>query len=89
MTTKKYQIVKATLCVASLLTIACGDDGGGQGNEPDAASTFDASVTEFVCDPMGANPAVGALLNAPLESGIEVIVKTPTHPGDPGPTNLP
>ena len=86
MTTKKYQFVKAALCVASLLSFACGDDGG-QG-EADASLGFDAD-TQFVCDPMGANPAMGALLNTPLETDVEVIVKTPQHPGDPGPTNLP
>jgi hypothetical protein len=32
---------------------------------------------------------MGALLNAPVASDVQVIVKTPQHPGDPGPDNLP
>lgn len=46
-------------------------------------------MVEFECDPVGANPEVGALLNAPLDADVEVIMKDPQHPGDPGPENLP
>jgi hypothetical protein len=74
----------ATTC----LFVACGDDGG-SGNAPDAnVGAFDADVT-FVCDPKGANPAMGDLFNAPLANDVEVITKEPQHPGDPGPSNLP
>jgi len=67
---------------------ACGDDGG-SGNTPDANDgAFDADVA-YVCDPKGANPAMGDLFNAPLASDVEVITKEPQHPGDPGPSNLP
>ena len=45
--------------------------------------------SDYVCDPMGENPDVGELLNAPLEDDVEVIIKEPQHPGDPGPDNLP
>ena len=59
---------------------SCGDD--------DGVTTTDAD-TEFTCDPMGDDPAMGALLNAPVDSDVTVIVKDPQHPGDPGPDNLP
>ena len=62
----------------------------------DVAETSDSddpsggtSDGEFECDPMGANPAMGELLNAPVEDDVEVIVKVPQHPGNPGPDNLP
>ena len=42
-----------------------------------------------MCDPIGANPAQGNLFNAPVEADVEVIDKPPTHPGEPGPTDLP
>jgi len=85
MTIKK--IVKNTVLAASLTLVfaTCGDD--------DGQATFDASTTVdasgFVCDPVGANAEMGGLLNAAVDSDVEVIVKTPQHPGDPGPTNLP
>ncbi|MBX2803831.1 MAG: hypothetical protein KTR31_39510 [Myxococcales bacterium] len=44
---------------------------------------------QWECDPVGANPEMGGLLNAPLEDDVEVIDKTPAHPGDPGPVGLP
>jgi hypothetical protein len=79
------QIVVASVFAAGIAVAACGDDSGGS---PDASSNvFDAAG--FTCDPVGSNPAMGALLNATLEGDVEVIVKTPQHPGDPGPTNLP
>ena len=45
--------------------------------------------TAFECDPVGADPVVGELLNAPLDDDVEVIEKVPQHPGDPGPDGLP
>ncbi len=58
--------------------------------ETDAADT-DAGETaaDDMCDPIGANPAQGNLFNAPVEADVEVIDKPPTHPGEPGPTDLP
>lgn len=41
------------------------------------------------CDPVGANPAMGALLNKPLAEGVQLVKKKPTHPGNPGPKGLP
>jgi len=81
------RIVKNTVLAASLtlLFATCGDD--------DGQSTIDASnivdANGFVCDPVGANAEMGMLLNAPVDSDVEVIVKTPQHPGNPGPNNLP
>jgi hypothetical protein len=80
-------LIKSALvatCVAGIA--ACGGD--------DDAPTADASVRDdasagYVCDPEGANPEMGMLLNAPLDSDVEVINKTPQHPGDPGPKDLP
>jgi hypothetical protein len=89
MTTTINQFVKAALCTALLVAAGCGDDGGGNSSDADVNDTIDASVEEYTCDPVGANPAVGLLLNAPLDSSVEVIVKDPRHPGDPGPSNLP
>lgn len=43
------------------------------------------------CNPVGADPAMSALLNKPLGPTVQVIVKTPAHPnpGVPGPDGLP
>lgn len=41
------------------------------------------------CDPVGDNPIMNGLLNEPVQADVEVITKTPQHPGDPGPDNLP
>jgi hypothetical protein len=89
--------ILATLCVKSVLIIcvaglatACGDDDTSGSDDIDASMTSDdAAVGGYVCDPEGADPEMGELLNAPLEDDVEVIVKTPQHPGDPGPENLP
>ncbi len=81
------QIAKSTLVAAGLVFAfaSCGDDDGQVSF--DASNVVDASG--FTCDPVGANPEMGMLLNAPVDSDVEVIVKTPQHPGDPGPANLP
>ena len=41
------------------------------------------------CDPVGAQPEQAALFNAPLAADVEAIQKVPTHPGAPGPSDLP
>ena len=69
------------LGAAALALSACGDDD----NKSDGGNTPAA----WSCDPVGANPAMGALLNEPVDSGVTVVNKTPNHPGDPGPLDLP
>jgi hypothetical protein len=71
-------------CTPLLLLLSCGGTQGGD--------TADSNPNEghlFVCDPVGTHPAMGELLNGPLEADVEVIVKTPQHPGAPGPLDLP
>ncbi len=88
---KKSQTVFLALALAGLSLGACGDDddtGTGTGADADTGSTIDAAV-EYVCDPVGATPDQGELFNAPVDDDVEVIVKTPQHPGFPGPTDLP
>lgn len=83
-TTKQLkQLVWVCLAAGGLAVGACGDETSSSG--VDANNGED----EYVCDPVGANPEMGSLLNAPLDGDVEVIVKTPQHPGDPGPDNLP
>jgi len=55
----------------------------------DSADSGYVDYSQLECDPVGANPEMGALLNADLDSDVEIIVKDPQHPGDPGPLNLP
>ena len=57
--------------------------------ETEGEEEQETSGGNFECDPVGANPAVGELINAPVADDVEVIVKTPQHPGGPGPDNLP
>jgi hypothetical protein len=87
---RKSQSLLLSLALAGLSIGACGgDDDDNSGNTPDSGNaTFDAG-TEFQCDPVGANAAQGTLFNAPVADDVEVIVKEPTHPGAPGPTDLP
>lgn len=93
------------LCLSmsfGLALTACSDDPDGTptnttGTTPGAstpgATTPGGTNTDQTpaCDPKGANPAMGALLNAPLAADVQVIKKTPTHPnpGNPGPGGLP
>ncbi|MFT4628297.1 MAG: hypothetical protein ACI8PZ_006992 [Myxococcota bacterium] len=72
------------LAIASVgLLISCGGKNGGDTSDS-------APVTsDFVCDPVGADPVMGGLLNAPLEADVEVVWKEPQHPGAPGPADLP
>ena len=88
MTTSKISSSLLAVCASVFLVSACGGDDDGGANESDAGADLDGSV-EFVCDPEGAFPAMGALLNAPVDSDVEVISKEPQHPGDPGPESLP
>lgn len=82
------RFMKNTLLAGAFafVAIGCSDDGGG--GDIDAGMEPDAGM-EYMCDPVGANPDVGALLNAPVDDDVEVIVKQPQHPGEPGPDNLP
>lgn len=76
--------ITTTTLLLSLFFFSCDDDSNVvvEPNQP-------GDGTEFTCDPVGANPDLGEIVNTPLEEGVEVIVKTPTHPGNPGPENLP
>jgi len=90
--THTLQIAFVSFCLFTLS--ACGDDGSDLNDTNDAGGTDSQGGTTtggigYVCDPVGANPAMGQLLNAPLGSDVQVIIKQPQHPGHPGPTNLP
>ncbi len=84
---KTIRCCGAALVAACLSLAACGDEGGSE--EADAAVNAADANTVFQCDPKGVNPEMGDLLNAELEQGVEVIVKEPVHPGNPGPIDLP
>jgi hypothetical protein len=81
----KIWVVLSSGC---LLLASCGDDGG---------KTADAGVIDSapddaegcVCDPVGAFPMQGTLLNATLTNDVQVIVREVRHPGCAGPTDLP
>ena len=62
--------------------------GGCDGDDDDTSTRRDGGVSSYVCDPATDTPR-GMLLNAPLDPEVQVIQKTPTHPGDPGPDGLP
>lgn len=93
---KRNTIMKPAQTLCSLFlsgafalgAVACGDDGDSNSDVDATVSDDDASVA-FVCDPVGAVPAVGTLLNASLDTDVDVIVKEAQHPGNPGPLNLP
>lgn len=74
--------------VSMLIAAACGDDGA---NAPDAQMSDAApdATGGCVCDPVGAFPAQGTLLNAPLKTDVEVLVRAARHPGCAGPGSLP
>lgn len=75
--------------MSMLLAAACGDDGN---NPAPDAEMGDAAPDAFggcVCDPVGAFPAQGTLLNAPLKTDVEVLVRATRHPGCAGPGSLP
>ncbi|MEM7152566.1 MAG: hypothetical protein AAF799_06980 [Myxococcota bacterium] len=66
------------------LGVSCTEDSG-----DDATGMDDEGGEDFMCDPVGANAEMGALLNAPVADDVEVIVKQAQHPGNPGPLDLP
>jgi len=63
--------------------------GGCTKKDAGVTDTSPGEVALFACDPVGANPEMGALLNAALDPEVEVIQKVPQHPGSPGPEDLP
>ena len=66
--------------------------GGCDGTDPqDTGADTDGDTDDGgeACDPVGAQPEQAALFNAPLEADVEVVQKVPTHPGAPGPLDLP
>ncbi|MEN0067754.1 MAG: hypothetical protein AAGA48_36835 [Myxococcota bacterium] len=70
-----------------LLGVAAGCPATDDVDPVETSETGDQEMYE--CDPVGADPQVGELLNAPLADDVEVIIKEPQHPGNPGPGNLP
>jgi len=68
---------------------ACGDDAGSADDAAGTGTGGGGDDAAAMCDPVGATPEVGALLNAPVAADVEVIQKTPQHPGAPGPVDLP
>jgi len=76
-------------CLLGLaLTITACDDSESQDTTEDTDGGTDDGG-EQACDPVGDQPEQAALFNAPLEPDVEVIQKVPTHPGAPGPSDLP
>lgn len=60
--------------------------GAATNNNPTGTATNNPAPA---CDPKGPNPAMGDLLNKPLDPKVMVLKKKPTHPGNPGPAGLP
>jgi hypothetical protein len=81
----RHYIISAVLMGALSLAACDGDDDGT--NNPDSGVRPDSGM-QAVCDPNEGPPHV-QLLNAPLAQGVEVVKKTPRHPGEPGPEGLP
>jgi hypothetical protein len=75
----------AIVAVALALSACDGDDDGS--HPPDGGVAMD-SGTPPVCDP-NAGPAHERLSNAAVAPGVDVVKKTPRHPGAPGPSGLP
>lgn len=75
-------------------TVSCAEDGDGADDAADtdnadgADNGSDGGVDEQ-CDPVGSNPEMNALINAPVAADVEVIEKVPQHPGPAGPAALP
>lgn len=78
---------RTTLGFAGLVLTLCGcptsDD------DPPPGQDTEGDSDGAVCDPVGADAEMGMLLNAPVAEDVEVIVKTPQHPGAAGPSDLP
>jgi len=77
---------------ASLLGLALAIAGCDDSDPQETAGDTDGDTDDGggeECDPVGSQPEQAALFNAPLEADVEVIQKVPTHPGAPGPSDLP
>lgn len=87
--TKQRTFVRtaALLGALALCLVNCENDDPAASDDETGAD--DGSGDGGVCDPVGSTPEVGALLNAPVAADVEVIQKTPQHPGLAGPTDLP
>ena len=72
-----------------LMAAACGDDGNSAADAKMVDAAEPDAFAGCTCDPVGAFPAQGTLLNAPLKTDVEVLVRPTRHPGCPGPSNLP
>ncbi len=79
---KTTTMISWALAAMFVAGLSCTDDPEGMDDASDDGA-------EQMCDPVGPNPQVGALLNAPVADDVEVIVKTPQHPGPAGPDQLP
>ncbi len=76
-------------CLLGLTLVLAGcDDSEPQDTSGDTDGDTDDGSGE-ACDPVGAQPEQAALFNAPPEADVEVVQKVPTHPGAPGPSDLP
>lgn len=75
------------LLLSSLAFTGCDDDATPADTDGETEGGTDDGGP--ACDPEGAQPEQAALFNAPLADDVEVIQKTPTHPGAPGPDALP
>ena len=87
MNTKFLSWMNIAALAGALCLTACdgaGDTGDGGATDGETDDTAGAA-----CDPEGPNPAQAALFNAPVEADVEIVQKTPKHPGEPGPENLP
>jgi hypothetical protein len=85
--------LRRNICVAlssaCLMLIGCGDDGNTKVDAPKADTSSIDMPGGCVCDAVGDFPMQGALLNAAVATGAEVITRAARHPGCPGPDNLP
>lgn len=87
MNTKSFSWINVVALGATLCLTAC--DGGGDADDAGATDGDTDDTAGAACDPQGPNPEQAALFNAPVEADVEIVQKTPTHPGEPGPENLP
>jgi hypothetical protein len=82
-------LIIAAFLVLALGAAACDDEPTDM--NPDGGMMMmnnDSGMQMEECDP-NEGPAHVQLLNAPVAAGVEVIMKTPQHPGEPGPNGLP
>lgn len=76
-------VLPAFLFLAAAVASTCADP------DDDDMMGDDDDDDGWECDPVGANPEMGMLLNEPLDPAVQVVQKVPQHPGNPGPLNLP